>query len=133
MALFEGGLWGGMLGLAAGYFMDMAYVDHVVLFTVLLPAIGFFTGALGKYMLHKGFVSYMTLALVTMTIITFLQMFRFLFFLDADTQAVRALYLGGRGLWTVLRTGLVQIIWSLVWAVPIYFPCKAIAARPMGR
>ena len=58
VALFEGGLWGGMLGLAAGYFMDMVYVDHVVLFTVLLPAVGFFTGTLGKYMLHKGFVSF---------------------------------------------------------------------------
>ena len=35
--------------------------------------------------------------------------------------------------WRVLRTGLIQTLWSLVWAVPIYFPCKLIASKPMGR
>ena len=38
VGLFEDGMWGGMLGLAAGYFSDMAYADHLVLFTVLLSA-----------------------------------------------------------------------------------------------
>ena len=120
VGLFEGGLWGGLFGLAAGYFGDMGYTEQVVLFTVLFPTVGFFAGVLGKYMLHKGFVSYMALVLLALAITAFCQMFHFLFFTDTNN-------------WAVLRTGIIQVIWSLVWAVPIYFPCKLIAARPMGR
>ncbi len=119
VGLMEGGPWGGFVGLAAGYFMDMGYAEQTVLFTVLFPVLGFFAGVLGKYMLHKGFVSYMALVLCAMCIITFCQMFRFLFL--TDTSA-----------WAVWRTGLLQVGWSLVWAVPINFPCRGIAARPMG-
>ena len=132
IGLFEDGLWGGVVGLAAGYFSDMA-TQNVVMFTVLLTAAGFFAGALGKYMLHKGFMSYMTLALLVLVLAAFCQMFRILFLADADAKAFHSLYLGGTYAWRVLRTGLIQTLWSLVWAVPVYFPCKLIASRPMGR
>ena len=132
IGLFEDGLWGGMVGLAAGYFSDMA-TQNVAMFTVLLAAAGFLSGALGKYMLHKGFMSYITLALIVLALAAFCQMFRFLFLADADAKAFHSLYLGGTFAWRVLRTGLIQTAWSLVWAVPIYFPCKLIASRPMGR
>lgn len=118
IGLFEGGLWGGFIGLAAGYFCDLGYSEQLVLFTVLFAAVGFFSGVLGKYLLHKGFVSYMALVLLAMAVITFCQMFRFLFFT-------------GTSAWAVWRTGLLQIGWSLPWAVPIYFPCKRIAGRSM--
>ena len=120
IGLFEGAPWGGLLGLAAGYFADMGYAQQLVLFTILFPAAGFASGVLGKYMLHKGFVSYIALMLVTLAAVTFFQMFRFLFFVSTDT-------------WAVWRTGIIQLVWSLVWAVPIYFPCKIIASRPLGR
>ena len=120
VGLFEGGLWGGLFGLAAGYFGDMGYTEQVVLFTVLFPTFGFFAGVLGKYMLHKGFVSYMVLVLLALSITALCQMFHFLFFVTTNN-------------WAVLRTGILQILWSLAWAVPVYFPCKRIAARPMGR
>lgn len=116
IGLFDGGLWGGFVGLAAGYFTDMGYPEHVVLFTVLLAAAGFFAGVLGKYLLHKGFVSYLVLTVLTLCIVTFCQMFRFLFF-------------SGTAAWAVWRTGLIQVLWSLPWAVPVYFPCKSIAGR----
>ena len=116
IGLFDGGLWGGFVGLAAGYFSDMGCPEQLFLYTVLLAAAGFFSGALGKFLLHKGFLSYMVLCAVTLGILTFCQMFRFLFF--TDTAA-----------WPVWRTGLLQILWSLPWAVPVYFPCKTIADR----
>ena len=31
----------------------------------------------------------------------------------------------------VWRTGLIQLLWSIPWAVPVYFPCKSIADRPL--
>lgn len=119
IGLFEGGAWGGFIGLAAGYLMDRGYTEQTVLFLILFTAIGFFSGVLGKYLFHKGFVSYLVLTTAAMLLISAAQVFRFLFF--TDTSA-----------WAVWRTGLLQILWSIPWAIPIYFPCKAIAAHPMG-
>lgn len=118
IGLFEGGTWGGLLGLAAGYFCDMGYSEQLILFTVLFATVGFFSGVLGKYLFNRGIVSYLALFLLMMALITACQMFPFLFF--TDTEA-----------WAVWRTGLIQIGWSLPWAVPIYFPVKSIAARPL--
>jgi hypothetical protein len=118
IGLFEGGPWGGFLGLAAGYFCDMGYSEQQVLFTVLFPMVGFFSGVLGKYLLNRSIVSYMFLFLTMIAVITACQMFPFLFFTDTDS-------------WAVWRTGLIQIFWSLPWAIPLYFPIKSIAARPL--
>ena len=132
VGLFEGGVWGGALGLAAGYFADMG-TQHVVMFTVLMPAVGFFAGVLGKYMLHRGFMSFLVLAFLALAAAAFCQMFRFLFLLDEDARAFLGLYLPGRESWPVWRMGILQTVLSLVWSLPLYFPCKLIAARPMGR
>lgn len=120
IGLFEGGSWGGFLGLAAGFFYDMGYIEQTTLFTILLTAAGFFSGVLGKYLFHKGFYSFMTLVLAAMIVITLSQMLPFLFFTDTREAAI----------W---RTGLIQVLWSLPWAIPVYFPCRAIAARPMEK
>lgn len=112
--LLDDGNWGGFAGLAAGFFSDMGCPEQTVLFTVLYAAIGFFCGVLGKYMLRKGMLSYLVLVLLSMVIITSCQMFRFLFFTDT---APRAVYM----------TGLIQVLYSTVWAVPVFFPCRAIA------
>ncbi len=114
VGLWDGGLWGGLVGLAAGFFCDMGAPEHTVLFTVLLPALGFFAGVLGQFLLHRGMVSYLVLAAAALALLTFCQMFRFLFFTDTDAAAV----------W---RTGLIQFLWSLPWAVAVYFPCRSIA------
>lgn len=132
VGLFEGGAWGGFVGLAAGYFMDMG-TQYVVLFTILMPAVGFFSGVLGRYMFHRGFISFLVLALTALAVTAFCQMFRFLFLLGDDARAFLSLYLPGRENWPVLRMGLLQTALSLAWSLPLYFPCKLIAARPMGR
>lgn len=116
IGLYDGGGWGGFTGLAAGFFCDMGYAGQTVLFTVLLAVIGFFCGVLGKYLMHKGFLSYLVLTLLSMAVITFCQMFPFLFFTDTNAAAV-------------YRTGLIQVLYSLVWAVPVFFPCSSIASR----
>lgn len=123
IGLLEGGLWGGFLGLGAGFFADMGYSEQLILFTVLLPTAGFFSGALGKYTLHKGFVSYLVLTALTLTILALCQISKVLFF--TDNSVTRP--------WAVWRTGLIQTGYSLVWAIPIYFPCKLISDRPLRR
>ena len=114
VGLFDGGLWGGMFGLAAGFFSDLGCADTLVMFTVLYACIGFLSGAMGQFLFHKGFLSYLVLCVIALAVVTFCQMFRFLFFTDTNAAAV----------W---HTGILQFLWSLPWAVPVYFPCKSIA------
>ena len=133
VGLFEGGVWGGLVGLVAGIFSDIAYANSVALFTVLLPTAGFFAGVLGKYMLHRGFVSFVALSLLALAVIALCQMFPFLFFLDEDARAFRAALLGAGADWPVWRTGLIQVLYSLILGMVGYVPCKLIASRPMGR
>lgn len=118
VGLFDGASWGGFFGLAAGFFCDLGYPDQLFLFTVLFAAGGFFSGVMGQYFLHKGFLSYLFLFFLLMAATTFCQMFHFLFFTDTRS-------------WPVFRTGLIQILWSFPWIIPIYFPCKTIADRPL--
>ena len=114
VGLLDDGTWGGFAGLAAGFFSDLGCSEQTVLFTVLFTAIGFFCGVLGKYLLRRGMISYLVLVLLSMALITACQMFRFLFFTNTAPQAV-------------YRTGIIQVLYSTVWAVPVYFPCRAAA------
>ena len=61
MAL-AGGVWGGMLGLAAGFGCMLSMVGSPVLFLVLLPAFGFLSGVLANFLINRRFVSYLILA-----------------------------------------------------------------------
>ncbi len=114
VGLFDGGLWGGFVGLAAGLLSDIGSADTVVMFTVLYALLGFLTGAMGQFLFRKGFLSFLVLCAAALAVVTFCQMFRFLFFTDTNAAAV----------W---RTGILQLLWSLPWSVPVYFPCKSIA------
>lgn len=116
VGLLDGGLWGGFFGIAAGFFYDMGCSEHIFLFTVTLAVIGFFVGVLGQFLFHRGFVSYFVLTIAAIAVVTYCQMFRFLFFTDTDPAAV----------W---RTGLIQFLWSLPWSIPVYFPCRSIAGQ----
>ena len=117
VGLYEGASWGGFVGMGAGYFMDLGYSENVVLFMILFACLGFASGVLGKYFMRRGLLPFLALAAACLLVITFCQMLPFLF---TDTNK-----------WIVLRTGLIQLLWSLPWAIPVYYPCRAIAARSM--
>lgn len=119
VGLFEGGVWGAMYGLAAGYFTDMAQSETTVMFMILLTAAGYFTGVLCRYELRRGFVTALVLSALVLSACALCQMFHFLFF--TDTRA-----------WPVLRTGLLQVLWSLPFVAVIYYPCRAIAGRDLS-
>ena len=117
VGLYEGASWGGFLGLGAGWCMDLGYTEHTVLFLILFTVLGFGAGVLGKYFMQKGLLPFLTLFAVCMIIITAFQALPFL--------------IAGNAVWPVLRTALIQIAWSLPWAVPVYYPCRAIAAKEL--
>lgn len=118
VGLFEGGVWGAMYGVAAGYFMDMGQSETTVLFMIVLAAAGFFTGLLCRYELRRGLVTALALSFCVLAICALCQMLPFLLF-----TATRP--------WPVLRTGLLQVLWSLPFTFVIYYPCRYIAGHEM--
>lgn len=117
VALFEGGVWGAMFGLAAGFFTDMGFAENTILFTVLFPVVGYAVGVLGKYSMRKAFITALVLSTAALLLAALGQMFPFFF--------------RGTNVWAVLRTGFLQLLWSLPFVPVIYYPCRSIAGHDM--
>lgn len=115
VGMFEGGVWGAVFGLFMGYFADIGFNNNV-LFLTLLPVVGFFSGVFSRWFVNKRFFAFMIVCVVALLFVTFFQMFRLLF-------------LVGQDLGPMLKTALIQIIWSLPLSAPLYFPVKAISRK----
>jgi len=118
IGLFEGGAWGGTLGLVTGVLCGLRYSGSVVLFAVLFAAIGFLVGLLSQFFVNKRFFSYYMLCIPAFALTAFCQMFRLLVYYDAAPLAL-------------LRTGLLQTLWSLPFPLLIYFPVKNIVQHSL--
>ncbi len=116
IGLFEGGVWGGMLGLAAGFGCMLSMAGSPVLFLVLLPAVGFLSGLLADYLINRRFVAFLLLAALALLITALLQALPLWVFRGANP----------RPLFTV---ALLQALWALPLAVPAYFAAKLLAGR----
>ena len=116
IAVFEGGVWGALMGLITGYFCDISLVDNTVLFMVLFAAMGFMAGFLTEFLINRRFFSYMVLTLAALLITGFCQIVPLWIF--RSTPLV-----------SLLPTMLMQTLWSLPFAVGIYFAIKAIAVK----
>lgn len=111
---FEGGVWGAALGLVSGFLCDVSY-GNVALFTVLFPVLGFFAGVFSRWFVNASLFAYMIMSLAAFLVTAFFQML--------------ALALAGNSLLPMLRTAIIQSLWSLPMAAVLYFPCRAIGRR----
>ena len=116
IGLFEGGVWGGMLGLAAGIGCTLSLAGSPVLFLVLLPVFGFLSGLLADYLINRRFVACLLLAALALLLAALLQALPHWIFRGAEPRA----------LFTVAA---LQAAWSLPFAVPAYFTAKALAGH----
>lgn len=120
IGVWEGGVWGGMLGLAAGLGCMLSMAGSPVLFLVLLPALGFLSGLLADFLINRRFVSYLLLAALALLVTALLQALPLWIFRGAAP----------RPLFTV---ALLQALWALPLAVPSYFAAKLLAGRDRER
>ena len=111
---FEGGVWGAALGLVTGYLTDISY-GNVALFTLLFPVLGFFAGVLTRWFVNASLFAYMIMCLAAFAVTAFFQLL--------------GLFLAGNSLMPMVRTAIIQTIWSLPMAAALYFPCRAIGRR----
>ena len=116
IGFFQGGVWGAVIGLAAGYFCDLGFSENTVLFLLLFPAVGYFSGVVGKYYFHKAYGGYLVLAVAALLLTGGCQMFRAWFF-------------NGAALPAVLRVELLQTLRTLPFTIPAFFVCRLIAGR----
>jgi len=116
VGLFEGGLGGGVFGIFAGLLCDMAGSGTTVLLTVTLAVVGFLSGLLCEVLINRRFYSYMIIAALMLL-------------LTALCQALPVWIYHGAAILPLLRTAALQAAWSVPFAVPSYFACRAIAGR----
>ena len=119
VGLFEGGVWGCVFGLFLGIFGDMALQENTVLFTVLFPVLGFVSGFLTKFFVNKRFFAYFFIAVFALALTALCQMSGLYLFRGAD-------------IYDLLGTGALQVLWSLPFAVALYFPCRSLQSKDTG-
>jgi len=116
IAVFEGGVWGALMGLITGYFCDISLVDNTVLFMVLFAAMGFMAGFLTEFLINRRFFSFLVLAFAAL-------------FITAVCQIVPLWIFLATPLGQLLPTFILQLLWSLPFSVPAYFAVKAVSIR----
>ena len=114
IGLFEGGVWGGALGLVAGFYCDMSLSGNSIQFMVFCTACGFLSGCLVDFVINRRFVSYMLLAALALLAAAFIQAAPLWLF--HGTAPVPLFSVAG-----------LQALWSLPFAVLFYYVTRAIA------
>ncbi len=120
VGFFEGGVWGGVFGLAMGLLCDMSLNDTKVLLTVVFPIVGFASGAIATYFVNKRFFSYFFVCLAALALTAVCQMFRFIAIADANILPV-------------LVTAGLQTLWSLPFTLALYYPCRALSGVDLSK
>lgn len=116
--IFDGGLKGGLWGLAAGILCDLSAGSSFA-FTILLTLIGFFSGFLSEFFLARGFPSFLTLSLGALLLCAFI-------------QAMPAVAYLGMSISGAVRSVLIQTVYSLIFVLPVYWASRGIS-RLKGR
>ena len=120
IGLWEGGVWGAALGMAAGFYCDLCFTDTTVLFLILFTAFGFTAGLLTEFLINRRFVAYLLLAAAALLITAF-------------CQAVPLWIFRGAAPGPLFTIALLQALWSLPLAVLVYFIVKPIAGKQRRR
>ena len=117
VGMFLGSTWGAAFALVMGIFADMAFVENTLLFTLLFPAIAFFSGFVCQFFVNRRFFAFMGLS----RFFAFMGLSLVAAFGTAVVQMV-ATFLGDAWSPVMLKTVILQTLWSLPPAVLAYFP-----------
>ena len=116
IALYEGRDTGGITGFFAGILCDVSFNQPVGAFTVLLTFSGLLIGVLADALIMKGFVTYYISCGIILVASAFVQMFPLVVLQNIPLQAL-------------ISTAIQQTIYSLIFALPIWFFIRALGKR----
>lgn len=120
IGMFEGGIWGALLGIAAGISCDLAVSDSTVLFLILFCSFGFLSGLLSQFFINRTFFACMLLSIVALVFTAFCQIIPLWIFHGTAPQPL-------------LSVAGLQVLWSLPFAVACYFIVKLISGKERDR
>ena len=114
-AVFEGRMRGGIFGVFAGIFCDISFTQPVASMTALLMLSGLIIGFLSETIIARGFPAYLVCSVIVLAAVSFVQMFSLIFFRGIPASVL-------------LPTAGLEILFSLIFSVPMYF-----VSRRLGR
>lgn len=116
IATFEGSSRGGGYGLLAGMLCDVSFNQPVIMMTVTLTVVGIVVGVLSETITARGFPTYFLSCIGALILSSFSSMFSLVFFTGVEFSAL-------------LRTGIQQTLYSLIFTLPIYPVVRALGRR----
>lgn len=72
--MYLGGVRGAVFGIFMGLLTDMGFSDTTVLFTLLFPVIGFFSGLSAEFYINKNFMTFMIMSTAACLLTCLVQM-----------------------------------------------------------
>ena len=108
VAVCQGRVAGGISGIFAGIFCDISFNAPVGLFMIILTLAGLIVGYLAETVLTRGFAAYLCCCVAVLSFAAFAQLFPLLFFVGVPAGPL-------------FSTALWQTVYSLVFALPIWF------------
>ena len=115
-AVYQGRVAGGIVGIFAGILCDVSFNEPAGMFTVLLTFTGLFVGIMADTVMARGGATYYISCAIVLAISAFAQMFPLMFFENVPSRPL-------------LMMGLRQTVYSLLFAVPIWFYVRALGKR----
>lgn len=106
--MFEGATWGAVFSLFLGIFADMSFVENLIFFTLLFPALAFASGFVSQFFMNRRFFAFMGISIAALAITAFMQILK--------TSALDE--------WSssMIVTGVLQTLFSLPLAAVAYLP-----------
>jgi len=116
VALYEGRYTGGITGLFAGVLCDISFNQPIGVFTILLTITGLSIGALADAVILPGFATYYLSCGAVLIVSAFVQIFPLIALQRIPLQVL-------------IGTAIQQTIYSLVFALPIWFIVRSLGKR----
>ena len=119
IGLYEGGVWGGILGILGGMMIDISTSETGFAFMFLFMAVGFFVGWFTEFFINRRFYSFMIVALLAGLFI-------------AVCRMISPWIFKGGSFTAVLFIAVKQAVFSLIFAVPSYFFVGLVSRQRLG-
>ena len=114
IGLWEGGVWGGILGMLTGLMCDLNLIESTVTYLVLFALFGFAAGLLGQFFINRRFFAAMLISAAALAV-------------TIACQIVPLWIFRSVSIWALFPVMLLQFLWSLPFAMPAYFAAKKIS------
>ena len=116
VAVYQGRVAGGVVGIFAGILCDISFNEPAGMFTFILTFTGLFIGYLADNVMVRGFTTYLISCAAVLMISAFAQMFPLMFYENIQSAPL-------------LNMALRQTVYSLLYALPIWYFVRALGKR----